>query len=92
MPVLSAQRLRRILDLTAESTPVDLLRKLEAQSTAEGQAAVGIEHAVTLVRDVYDTAATADSAPGVHLYTFNRHEAVLEVLRGAGVFAVPADA
>ena len=92
MPVLSAQRLRRILELTHEEEPTDLMRALESQPTAEGQAAIGIEHAITLTRDVHAVAATPESAPGVHLYTFNRHEAVLEVVRGAGVFAVPQDA
>jgi len=92
MPGLSSQRLRRILDLTDEPMPTDLLARLEAETTPEGQAAVGIEHAIALSRDVFDLAATADAAPGVHLYTFNRHEAVLEVLRGAGVFDVPASA
>jgi len=80
MPVLSASRLRRIVELTDEPLPAALLHRLEAESTAEGQAAVGIEHATDLVRQVL-----VGDEPGIHLYTFNQHEAVLAVLRGAGL-------
>ena len=82
MPVLSPQRLRRIVDLTDERLPTDLLRALEAESTPEGQAAVGIQHAIDLGTAVLDAANPAYGRPGLHLYTFNQHEAVLEVLRG----------
>lgn len=80
MPVLSSQRLARIVELTGESTPVDLQRALEAAPDAEAQAAVGLEHATTLATELL-----AGAAPGLHLYTFNRHEAVLEVLRRVGL-------
>jgi methylenetetrahydrofolate reductase (NADPH) len=80
MPVLSPSRLHRIVDLTGEMLPLPLLRRLEVEATPEGQAAVGIEHAVRLVREVM-----TDPSDGVHLYTFNQHEPVLAVLRGAGL-------
>jgi len=80
MPVLSPARLHRIIALTDEKLPTDLLRNLEAQSTTEGQRAVGIEHAIELGSKVL----TGDE-PGLHLYTFNQHEPVLAVLRGVGL-------
>lgn len=80
MPVLSPQRLRRILELTDEPTPVDLQRALEAAGDSAAQAAVGVEHATALGRALLDGGAS-----GLHLYTFNQHEAVLEVLRGVGL-------
>jgi len=80
MPVLSPARLHRIVELTDEMLPLPLLRKLEAEATPEGQAAVGIEHAIGLVNSVVQT-----PEDGVHLYTFNQHEPVLAVLRGAGL-------
>ncbi|GAB2460708.1 methylenetetrahydrofolate reductase (NADPH) [Conyzicola lurida] len=80
MPVLSPQRLRRIVQLTDETLPTDLLRRLEAERTPEGQAAVGIEHAIDLGSAVLE--GTGGDSPGIHLYTFNQHEAVLDVLRG----------
>ena len=81
MPVLSPQRLRRIVELTDEKLPTDLLRALEAQPTLEGQRDVGIQHAIDLGNAVIGT-DTQFGRPGLHLYTFNQHEAVLEVLRG----------
>ena len=80
MPVLSPARLHRIVDLTDEMLPLPLLRRLEAEATPEGQAAVGIEHAIRLVNEV-----VTNDDDGVHLYTFNQHEPVLAVLRGAGL-------
>ena len=80
MPVLSPQRLHRIIELTDEKLPVELLRKLEAEATPEGQRAVGIQHAIDLGSRVL-----VGHDPGLHLYTFNQHEPVLAVLRGAGL-------
>ena len=77
MPVLSVPRLRRILELTEEREPTSLLRALEASDTP---ASVGIDHAIRLGRALLD-----GGAPGLHLYTFNRHEAPLAVLDGAGL-------
>lgn len=85
MPVLSPARLHRIVELTDEMLPLPLLRKLEAEATPEGQAAVGIEHAIGLVNAVVTTPTVSNPNPGVHLYTFNQHEPVLAVLRGAGL-------
>lgn len=80
MPVLSPQRLHRIVELTDERMPTDLLTALEAESTPEGQAQVGIDHAIRLSGEVI-----GNDRPGLHLYTFNQHEAVLAVLRGVGL-------
>ena len=77
MPVLSVPRLRRILELTEEREPTALLRALEA---SDAPAAVGVDHAIRLGRALLD-----GGAPGLHLYTFNRHEAPLAVLDGAGL-------
>jgi methylenetetrahydrofolate reductase (NADPH) len=83
MPVLSPKRLERILELTGEATPVELERALLAADGPQAQASVGIEHATGLGRELLDGGAT-----GLHLYTFNQHEAVLAVLEGVGL--VPA--
>ena len=80
MPVLSSRRLQWVLELSGESVPAGLERALQGAPDAEAQAAVGIEHATTL-----STELLAGGAPGLHLYTFNHHEAVLAVLHGAGV-------
>ncbi|MEU1973594.1 methylenetetrahydrofolate reductase [Microbacterium sp. NPDC019599] len=84
MPIVSPARLRRVLELTGEKLPNDLAVALEVEPTAEGQRAVGVAHAASLVR-----AVVAGGAPGVHLYAFNHHDTVLTVLREAGVLAHP---
>jgi methylenetetrahydrofolate reductase (NADPH) len=80
MPFLSPARLRRMVELTDEHLPLDLLAKLEAEATPEGQAQVGIEHAIDLAARVL-----VNPDDGIHLYTFNKHEPVLAVLRGLGL-------
>lgn len=80
MPVLSPQRLRRIVELTDEPMPTDLLARLENARSPEAQAEVGIDYAIALSREVLGA-----DRPGLHLYTFNHHEAVLAVLRGVGL-------
>ena len=79
MPVLSEQRLHRILELTGEATPTRLLDELRG---AADPASVGIAHATRLARDVL-----AGGAPGIHLYTFNRSEAPLAVLGELGLLS-----
>ncbi|MEP6479168.1 MAG: methylenetetrahydrofolate reductase [Rhodoglobus sp.] len=80
MPVLSPQRLARILQLTDEPEPTELLRALESAGSPEAQAAVGVAHATELASQLLDGGAS-----GLHLYTFNQHLAVLSVLRGVGL-------
>lgn len=80
MPVTSPVRLRRVLELTGESLPVELSTALEVEPSPEGQRAVGIAHAAALARAVLD-----GGAPGIHLYAFNSHDTVLAVLREAGI-------
>ncbi|QIG38101.1 5,10-methylenetetrahydrofolate reductase [Microbacterium sp. 4R-513] len=82
MPIVSPVRLRRVLELTGEELPGELAVALEVEPTPEGRRAVGIEHAARLARDVI-----SGGAPGVHLYAFNSHDAVLAVLRAAGILS-----
>ncbi|MBX3097964.1 MAG: methylenetetrahydrofolate reductase [Salinibacterium sp.] len=80
MPVLSSQRLTRILELTDEAVPVDLARALASAPDPAGQRSVGIAHATALGSELL-----AGGASGLHLYTFNQHEPVLAVLRDVGL-------
>jgi methylenetetrahydrofolate reductase (NADPH) len=80
MPVLSSKRLARILQLTDEATPVDLERALASAEDEAAAAAVGVAHATALASELL-----AGGASGLHLYTFNQHEAVLEVLDNVGL-------
>lgn len=80
MPVLSVARLHRILELTGEATPRQLLAQLEKAESPEAAAAVGAEASTRLARDLLDGGAT-----GIHLYTSNRSEASVAVLDGVGL-------
>ncbi len=80
MPVVSSKRLARILELTGEAIPPDLQRELAAADGDAAQAEVGVRHATRLGVDLL-----AGGASGLHLYTFNQHQPVLEVLRGVGL-------
>lgn len=84
MPVLSPRRLARIVELTGEATPTSLATALASADDAATQAAVGIDHAIALGNELLDGGAS-----GLHLYTFNQHEAPLAVLRGAGLIGEP---
>ena len=73
MPVTSSARLARLEELTGIPAPLELATRLDTASAADA-AKWGISFAADLVRDVLD------SAPGVHLYTFNQHDTVLRTL------------
>ncbi len=80
MPITSPARLRRVLELTGEQLPAELAIALDIEPTTAGQREVGVAHAARLARAVVD-----GGAPGIHLYAFNNHDTVLDVLREAGL-------
>lgn len=80
MPVTSPARLRRMLELSGEDLPSELAIQLEIEPTEEGQREIGIAWASGVVSQL-----VAGGAPGIHLYTFNQHEAVLAVLERTGL-------
>lgn len=83
MPITSPARLARVLELTGEELPGELQIALEIEPTAEGRRRIGVEWSARLAREVVD-----GGAPGVHLYAFNQHETVLDVLAEAEI--IPA--
>jgi methylenetetrahydrofolate reductase (NADPH) len=80
MPVVSPARLARMIELTEEKMPESLYAQLVAAETPERQYAIGIAHATELVSELL-----AGGAPGIHLYTHNKHEAVIDVLDAVGI-------
>jgi methylenetetrahydrofolate reductase (NADPH) len=86
MPITSPARLRRILELSGEELPSELAIQLEVEPTEEGQREIGVDHAARLARELI-----AGGAPGLHLYAFNQHEAVLAVLERTGLIAADHD-
>lgn len=75
MPTTSPGRLERVLELSGERRPAELSRRLHASESAQEQHAIGVEYAIGVAREIL-----AGGAPGLHLYTFNQHRAVLDLL------------
>lgn len=80
MPVTSPARLKRMLELSGEDLPSELAIQLEIEPTEEGQREIGIAWAADFAQKLLD-----GGAPGIHLYTFNQHQAVLAVLERVGL-------
>ncbi|GGI48760.1 methylenetetrahydrofolate reductase (NADPH) [Agromyces flavus] len=86
MPVTTPARLARLEQLTGVPAPSELAIPLEIEPDADALFELGVDFAAALAAEVL-----AD-APGLHLYTFNRHEAVLAVLDRLGLRTIPAHA
>lgn len=77
MPITSAKRLERVLQLTEEREPVELASALRSEQAGAAREA-GIDWAARLILDLVDGGVDA-----LHLYAFNEHRNVTEVLRRA---------
>lgn len=80
MPIVSASRLTRVLELTGEARPEALARSLESADDVAGRREAGIEWAARQVSELAEAGVDA-----VHLYAFNEYANVTEVLRRSGV-------
>ena len=81
MPLVSTVRAHRAAELTGVPTPSELVAALEA-AEADGNTArsAGVAHAAQLSTQLLEA-----GAPGIHIITFNRHEAALELVEALGV-------
>jgi len=80
LPVVSLKVVKRIVSLCGASIPPAFMAELEQADNAGGAAAVqklGVAHARKQIRELLDS-----GVPGVHLYTLNRAEVVVELLEG----------
>ncbi|MFU2209763.1 methylenetetrahydrofolate reductase [NAD(P)H] [Solidesulfovibrio sp. C21] len=80
LPVMSLASIKRLAGLCGAHLPPAYLAELERADAAGGNAAVaeaGIAYARRQARDLI-----ARGAPGVHLYTLNKAEAVLSIVAG----------
>ncbi len=83
LPVMSLASVKRLVGMCGASLPPAYLAELEAADAAGGAAAVakaGIAYATRQAKDLL-----VRGAPGVHLYTLNKAEAVLSIIAGLGV-------
>ena len=74
MPVATSAQLRKVAELAGRPAPARLEREMDASGGFAPE--LGVEHVIELSRELL-----AGGAPSIHLYTFNRHEQVLAVLR-----------
>lgn len=86
VPLADPARLRRLQAISGVPVPASVLVRLDTASPAE-RPDVALRLGVGLVHRVF-----AAGAPGVHLYTFNQHPAVLDLLGGIRVRRPGADA
>lgn len=80
LPVVSLKVIKRIVSLCGACIPAEFLDELEKADRAGGAAAVqkiGVAHARRQTQELLDA-----GVPGVHIYTLNRAEVVLELLDG----------
>lgn len=86
LPATEARRLRRVEELTGVVAPTDLLRDLDGLTVPDGgvdpeaQHQHGIRYSAALAREVLDA-----GAPGLHVYTFNKHRPALDLLGRVGL-------
>lgn len=80
LPVVSLKVIKRIVSLCGASIPAEFLADLEKADQAGGAAAVqrvGVAHAKRQTQELLDA-----GVPGVHIYTLNRAEVVLDLVDG----------
>ncbi|MCS6711607.1 methylenetetrahydrofolate reductase [Brachybacterium sp. EF45031] len=75
IPAVDPHRLRRLAELSGVEAPRDLLHALDSAESEAERRRIGVRFTVDLVRAVLD-----EGAPGLHLFTFNRHAEALDVL------------
>lgn len=80
IPVVSLKVIKRIVSLCGATIPSDFMARLEEADRRGGAAEVqrvGIAHARRQIEELL-----AAGVPGIHLYTLNRADVILELTRG----------
>lgn len=77
LPMTEPARLRRVEELTGVPAPQAHITRLEEASNDEARHGIGLEETIKLAQTVLDA-----GAPGLHIYTFNKHQAALDLLEG----------
>lgn len=85
LPMTDPARLARVETLTGVPAPRALVRDLESLADPAARHARGIRASVELAE-----AVLAAGAPGLHVYTFNKHQAALDLLEGVHLGGGPA--
>ena len=84
IPATDPARLLRTQEVTGVPVPHELLALLDSADDEAERRRRGLRFGIELIDRVL-----AGGAPGIHLYTFNKHEAALDLLEGAGLVGRP---
>ena len=75
IPITNYKQIKRYVEMTAATFPIDLLEKLEThQDRPDKIYQIGMDHAITQCLDLLER-----GAPGIHFYTLNKSRAAVEV-------------
>jgi methylenetetrahydrofolate reductase (NADPH) len=75
IPITNYKQIKRYVEMTSATFPVDLLEKLEThQDYPDKIYQIGIDHAINQCLDLLKR-----GAPGIHFYTLNKSRAAVEV-------------
>ncbi|WP_298458843.1 methylenetetrahydrofolate reductase [uncultured Cellulomonas sp.] len=80
IPTTDPGRLLRVEELTGVPVPADLLARLLAADDEDERRRVGLRASIDVANAVLDA-----GAPGLHVYTFNRHRDALALVEGTGL-------
>jgi len=75
IPLLDVVRANRLEQLTGVAAPASLVTALETAADVEAARVIGVTVAADLANTLLES-----GAPGVHIYTFNKHEAALALV------------
>ena len=75
IPITNYKQIKRYVEMTSATFPIDLLEKLEThQDYPDKIYQIGIDHAINQCLDLLKR-----GAPGIHFYTLNKSRAAVEV-------------
>lgn len=80
IPLTTPRRAHRLAELTGVALPVGLVSRLEQADDDAAQYRAGVAAARELAQEILE-----GGAPGLHIYTFNKHTAALDLLAGLGL-------
>lgn len=79
MPISSANQVQRMVEMSGASVPTELLNRLDGASEFEARI-IGMDFSIELASQLLEV-----NAPGLHLFTLNRHKGALQIAEEVGL-------
>jgi len=80
MPIANTESIRRFAEMNGAAVPEELFARIEGADSETARHDIAVTQAAELVADLL-----AAGAPGIHFYTLNKAELVLDVIEAAGL-------